>query len=339
MTTGIGSMPGIEPAESAAVVFGELPEFPHLPELPERGVGADMLGRSAALLVDIAVDLVPSGYRIAARPGHIHRRAVDLLRWDLDAFEEARENTGVKPHLVKTQFAGPWTLAAGIELPKGHRVLTDRGALRDFAASLLTGLEAHVADLAARTGAPVVVQFDEPSLPAVLEGSLSTPSGYGTVRSIPEPEARDLLATVIEGAERITGQPVIVHCCDSRPPVKLLRSAGAGAQSLDLTLLGGAPAGLLDEIGEAWDGGTTFLLGLIPSTDPGTRVSLHENAMSALRLVDRLGFDRDILAERAIPTPTCGLAGASDEWMRWALARGRDLGKAFVEPPENWTRS
>jgi hypothetical protein len=339
MTTGIGSMPGVEPGEAAAVVFGELPEFPHLPELPERGVGADILGRTAALLVDLAVDLVPSGYRIAARPGHIHRRAVDLLRWDLDAFEEARENAGAKPALAKTQFAGPWTLAAGIELPKGHRVLTDRGALRDFASSLLAGLEAHVVDLKVRTGAPVVVQFDEPMLPAVLEGSLSTPSGYGTVRTIPEPEARDLLATVVEGAARITGQPVIVHCCAARPPVALLRSAGAGAQSLDLTLLGGAPAALLDEIGEAWDGGTTFLLGLIPSTDPGTRPTLHESAMSALRLVDRLGFDRDILAERAIPTPACGLAGASDEWMRWALARGRDLGKAFVEPPENWSRS
>jgi hypothetical protein len=337
VATGIGSMPGTEPGEASAIVFGELPEFPHLPELPGRGVGADMLGRTAALLVDLAVDLVPSGYRITGCQGHIHRRAVDLLRWDLDAFEEARENAGAKAQAVKTQFAGPWTLAAGIELPRGHRVLTDRGALRDFASSLLAGLETHVADLRARTGAPIVVQFDEPSLPAVLEGSLSTPSGYGTVRSIPEPEARDLLATVIEGAERMTGQPVIVHCCDARPPVKLLRSAGAGAQSLDLTLLGGAPASLLDEIGEAWDDDTTFFLGLVRSTDPGTeRPTLHESAMSALRLVDRLGFNREILGQKALPTPACGLAGASDEWMRWALARTRDLGKAFLEPPENW---
>ena len=78
-------MPGTDSAEAAAIVFGELPDFPHLPELPARGVGADMLGRTAALLVDLAVDVVPSGYRVVARPGHDHRRAVDLLRWDLDA--------------------------------------------------------------------------------------------------------------------------------------------------------------------------------------------------------------------------------------------------------------
>src|ERR1700712_3767395 len=51
--TAIGSMPGTDPAGAAAVVFGELPDFPHLPELPARGVGADMLGRTAALLVDL----------------------------------------------------------------------------------------------------------------------------------------------------------------------------------------------------------------------------------------------------------------------------------------------
>src|SRR5258708_37380 len=95
--TGIGSMPGADSGEAAAVVLGELPDFAHLPELPSRGVGADMLGRTAALLVDLAVEVVPTGYRVTARPGHDHRRAVDLVRWDLDAFEEAQERTGAKP--------------------------------------------------------------------------------------------------------------------------------------------------------------------------------------------------------------------------------------------------
>src|SRR3954451_18461113 len=133
--TAIGSMPGSDPVEAAAVVFGELPDFPHLPELPARGVGADMLGRTAALLVDLAVEVVPSGYRVAARPGREHRRAVDLLRWGVDAIDEAAG----PPPLGKTQFAGPWTLAAGIELPRGHRVLTDHGAVREFTESMLEG--------------------------------------------------------------------------------------------------------------------------------------------------------------------------------------------------------
>ncbi|NIJ13683.1 methionine synthase II (cobalamin-independent) [Saccharomonospora amisosensis] len=333
--TGIGSMPGTDSAEAAEIVLGELPDFPHLPELPARGVGADLIGRTSALLVDLAVEVVASGYRVATRPGRHHRRAVDLLRWDIDAFAEAAQRS--RPRLVKIQLAGPWTLAAGVELARGHRVLTDHGATRDFTESLVEGLGSHIAELAERTSASVVVQFDEPTLPDVLAGSLPTPSGYGTVDSVPQPEARDLLARVVSAAESMTGQPVIVHCCAPRPPVGMLRSAGAGAISLDATVLDGAPGTMLDELGEAWDAGTTLLLGLVPSQPPpARRDNLRELAGPALRLVDRLGFGRAVLAERAVPTPACGLAGASQQWLRRALSLTRDLGKAFVEPVEGW---
>ena len=52
--------------------------------------------------------------------------------------------------------------------------------------------------------------------------------------------------------------------------------------------------------------------------------------------MDRLGFPRTILADRAVPTPTCGLSGATMSWARRALELVRDLGKGFVEPPESW---
>ncbi|MBP2323583.1 methionine synthase II (cobalamin-independent) [Kibdelosporangium banguiense] len=329
-------MPGTDPAEAANVVVGELPGLPHLAELPGRGLGADMIGRTAALLVDLPVEVVPSGYRTAARPGHEHRRAVDLLRWDIDALEEVVERTGVRPPAVKIQAAGPWTLTAGIELARGHRVLTDQGALREFAESLSEGISLHAVEVGRRIGAPVVVQLDEPSLPTVLSGGLPTASGYGTVPSVAEPDARDILASVIDAAKTATGQPVIVHCCAPKPPVGLLRSAGAEALAVDATLLEGIPAALSDQFGEAWDTGVTMLLGVVPSTAPGRAPTLAQIAKPALDLVDRLGFARSILADRAIPTPTCGLAGATGAWARRALELVRDVGKAFVEPPESW---
>jgi hypothetical protein len=156
------------------------------------------------------------------------------------------------------------------------------------------------------------------------------------VNAVAEPDARDVLAQVIDAARAATGKPVVVHCCAPRPPVALLRSAGADAISLDASLLDGMPAVFADQIGEAWDSGCVLFLGLVPSTDPATRRSLHDVARPALGLVDRLGFPRSILAERAVPTPTCGLAGATPEWARRALELVRDLGKGFVEPPESW---
>jgi hypothetical protein len=332
--TGVGSLPGTDPRDAAATVVGELPLLPHLPELPARGVGADMIGRTAGLLVDIAVEVVPSGYRVAARPGRDHRRAVDLLRGDLDAFDEACDP--VRPEWVKVQAAGPWTLAAAVELHSGHRVLTDVGAVREFAASLLEGLRAHVAEVATRTGAHVLVQLDEPTLPAVLAGALPTASGYGTVRAVGRTEAQDALRDLVSAL----GVPVVVHCCADRPPVRLLAGIGAVGVGIDATVpvFRGETAvpAALDALGETWDAGTPLLLGLVPAREPAARPQLRDVARPVFELADRLGFDRSRLGGLAVPTPTCGLAGATPEWARRAMALVRDLGQTFVDPPEDW---
>lgn len=359
--TGVGSLPGTDVTEAATTVVGELPLLPHLPELPARGVGADMIGRTAALLVDLAVEVVPTAWRVTARPGRDHRRALDLLRFDVDALDAAC--AGPRPEWVKVQAAGPWTLAASVELRTGHRVLTDHGAVREFAGSLAEGLRAHVAEIAERTGAHVLVQLDEPSLPAVLAGTLPTASGWGTVRPVPAPDAQDLLRDLVAGL----GVPVVVHCCAGNPPLRLLAATGVAGIGIDATLpvFSGPTAvpAALDALGEVWDAGIPLFLGLVsalpprPSRTPGVGGSAPDQAFAdvdrdpddvpappALRalarlafdLADRLGFDRARLADLAVPTPTCGLAGATPEWARRAMTLSRELGRAFVDPPETW---
>lgn len=362
--TGLGSMPGTDVGEAARTIVGELPGLPHLPELPARGVGADMIGRTAALLVDLAVDVRPSGYRVAPRAGADQRRAVDLLARDADALDEALGRAGVTPPAVKTQVTGPWTLASGIELRSGHRVLTDRGAVAEFTESLIEGLRGHVAKLRDRTGAPVTVQIDEPGLPAVLAGSLSTPSGYGTVAAVPGAEIRSGLAALVDAAHGV-GATAVVHCCHPSAPLALLGAVGADAVALDLLALGSGST-VLDALGELWEA-VPLWLGVVPSGDrpaPGDRPvpndqpaapvlseeageggadgadavdpSLLELARPALSLTDRLGFDRSRLADRAVVTPSCGLAGASPTWAKRALGRSVELAEAFADPPASW---
>lgn len=332
--TGIGSMPGTDPVETARLILGELPDLPHLPELPARGAGADIIGRTAAVLVDLAVEIMPSAWRVTARPGLDHRRARDLLARDLDAFEQALDEIRVRPAVVKTQLAGPWTLAAGVELARGHRVLTDHGALREFTESLAEGARDHLADLAGRTGARIIVQLDEPSLPEVLAGSLPTPSGYGTVPAVRGAEAADALRRVIEPL-RAAGAEVVVHCCAARPPIRLLREAGVAGIAVDLTHLS-MTRSVLDELGETLQAGVVLLAGLVPTSSPTSPPGLRAVADPALRLVDQLGFPRELLARQVIPTPGCGLAGADRTWTRTALTLTGELAKAFVEPPESW---
>ncbi|GAA4539691.1 methionine synthase [Pseudonocardia xishanensis] len=330
--TGVGSLPGTDPRESAELVAGELPLLPHLAELPARGVGADAVGRAAGMLVDLAVEVVPTGWRVTARPGRDHRRAVDLLRTDLDALDEACDRT--RPEWVKVQVAGPWTLAASVELAAGHRVLTDRGATREFAVSLTEGVRAHVAEVAERTGARVVVQLDEPQLAAVVAGSLPTASGYGTVRAVAEPDVQEALREMITAL----GVPVVVRVPGDRPPLALLREVGASGLAIDATrpsISGGtASPAALDAVGEVWDAGIPLFLGLVPTRDPGRPLETAELARKAYDLADRLGFARVRLGELAVPTPAGGLARARPDWARRAMELSRDLAKAFTDPDE-----
>ena len=196
-------MPGNDPREAARVVVGELATFPHLVELPGRGPGADMIGRSAGLLVELYAQLEPSGWRFAPRPGHARRRAVAWLREDLDALEEFTQGyTGP----LKLQAAGVWTLSAAVQLRNGEAALSDAGARREIAASLGEGLREHVAEVRRRVpGAQVVLQLDEPMLPAVLAGRVPTASGYRTYAAPDSVTAQELLHEVIGAA----GAPVV----------------------------------------------------------------------------------------------------------------------------------
>lgn len=315
--------------EAAEVVIGELHTLPHLVELPARGVGADMIGRGAALLVDIAIDTVPRGYRIANGRTAAGRRATSLLDEDLDAFEEAWEKAGLRgsDRTVKVQAPGPVTLAAELELPGGHRAITDAGALRDLSASLAEGVAAHRAQLARRVDAPVVVQFDEPLLPAALAGRLTGVTSLTPVHPVDEPVAMSLLDDCVAAA----GVDVAVHICASGLPWKALQRSTVAAVSVDVSTLVAAD---LDGIGEFVETGRTVLLGVVPATAPDSRPSAEEIAKAAATVTDRLGFARGVLSERIGITPGCGLAGATSAWARRAIELAQKAADAFADDPD-----
>jgi methionine synthase II (cobalamin-independent) len=324
----MGSWPGTAPRRAAEVIVGELHQLPYLPELPARGVGADLIGRAGALLVDIAIDTVPRGYRIAARPGAVTRRAASLLGEDVDAFEEAWEKTGgARPgRAVKVQAPGPITLAAELELSNGHRAITDLGALRDLAASLAEGMALHRAEVARRLAVPVVVQFDEPLLSAALAGRISGVTALTPVHPVDEALAiglfDDLVATV--GAE------VMLHSCAAELPWKVLQRSAIHAVSVDVGKLGDDG---IDGLAEFVDAGGAAVLGLVPAVPPEHRPSAEEVAAAAATVTDRIGFARAMLGTRIGISPACGLAGATEAWARVATGLSQRAATAVATDP------
>jgi methionine synthase II (cobalamin-independent) len=309
--SGIGSWPGTEVRDALRVVRDLVGDaagpgvtgVPYLPELPARGPGAGMVGRAAHLLVDLAVDLQPQGWRLVDRPGVDAERAAAWWRQDLDELAEAYEGwTGP----LKLQVTGPWTLASQLWLPLGDRVLSDVGATRDLTESLAEGVAEHVR--AVRRLVPEaepVLQLDEPGLPAVLLGRVRSESGYRVLRT-PEPgEVVTALRRVLEGAVAGGATRTVLHCCDSRPPVPVLRDARPDALSVDVAGLGPKA---WESLAVAVESGVDLWPGVLPTTgDPTAYRSAHDDLLS--RWHD-LGLPRRDLAGLTV-TPACGLAGSS----------------------------
>ena len=245
--TGIGSLPGTDIAEAQRIVLGELPDLPHLRraagpgtgrrhDRPRRRVPGRPAGRSSTPAAG-GSRRAPAG-TCAAPPTCWNATSTQLT-------DQAGGYTGP----LKVQAAGPWTLAANVDLPIGGRLLRDPGAVRDLTDSLAEGLRRHVGRRAA-SGCPArrsLLQLDEPSLPAVLAGRVPTESGLSAYRPVDAPDAADALRTVVD---RRSGVPVVVHCCAADVPLPIVRDAGAAAVSLDLALLTD-----LDPLGEALDAG------------------------------------------------------------------------------------
>lgn len=328
--SGVGSWPGIAARQAAEVVVGELAgALAHIVELPARGVGADMLGRAGALLIDVAIDTVPRGYRLTARPGAVTRRAVSLLDEDMDALEEAWEAAGLRNdgRVVKVQAPGPITLAAEIELSNGHRAITDPGALRDLGASLAEGVSAHRAGLARRLEAEVVVQFDEPSLPKALGGGLRGVTALSPVA----PLDAEVAAGLLDACATTVGGEVLLHCCAPDLPWDLLQRSAFRAVSVDAGALGAAD---LDGVAEFVESGRTVALGVVARDAPPRRPSAEEVAAAVVAVTDRLGFARAALRDRVGVTPACGLAGATPQWARTAIGLARKAAEMFASDPD-----
>jgi methionine synthase II (cobalamin-independent) len=304
-----------------------------------------MTGRAAALLVDLPVQVTSAGWKLTDRPGRDLTRAAGYWSHDLDTLEETAVGyTGP----LKIQVCGPWTLAATLELShSANPALSDPGAVADLTASLAEGLAGHAADVRKRVpGATLVVQLDEPLLPAALAGRVPTASGLGTVAPVDRIISSQRLATVLAAPSA----PTVVHCCGRAAAVfDEIRAAGATAVSFDLSQL---PVRETDRIAELAEAGLGLLVGALPTAtaarlDGSAPVSAprvvrgvaapptaRQTAAEIVAMWRRTGLSPDLLAGQVVVTPACGLARVSPAAARAALEHCREAARIAAEMTE-----
>jgi methionine synthase II (cobalamin-independent) len=306
-------------ADAIKIAFAECPDVPYLPELPARGPYAQLTGRSTAFLAGLAADLQPAGWRLTDASSRDHRLAVSTLRRDLDLLEEhAQGYAGT----LKLSVAGPWTLAAMMERPRGDRVIADSGARRDLGQSLAEGITQLVAELVGRLpDVEPLVQLDEPMLPAVLGGAIANASGLLRHRAI---ESSEVSGAIIHTRDRLATTPVVVHCCAADPPIELLRLAGVSGVLLDIDQLSSTD---WDVVGATLEAGPWIGMGALP-TD--RMLGPDQVARRVLQPLRDLGLEPPVAA-RIVITPACGLASATRDGAVRALRTLRSAAEIVTE--------
>lgn len=268
--TAAGPMPGFDPLRAQRIVMDELiggarSEFglPFLVQLPVRGPGSESVGRTAAILEQLPVELGPHGWKFADHPGRDVSRAQAFMREDLGSLAVVAHGfTGD----LSVSVMGPWTLAAHLYTARGDRVLADHGAVRELTASLAQGVVDHVAAVRAQVPGlgQLTVQLDESLWGQIAAGVLPTFSGAARIKAVES----DRLSAGLGGFLSIlrdAGIPAVVQ-------------VGAAGVALRAVVDGGAEAagfavGPWNEqawacVAEAVEAGTSLWVGL-----PAARVS------------------------------------------------------------------
>ncbi|MHA7281655.1 uroporphyrinogen decarboxylase/cobalamine-independent methonine synthase family protein [Arthrobacter sp. TMS2-4] len=316
--TAPGTWPGTDPHEANRAVRGEFggANLPFLPSLPARGPGSDGIGRTLGVLVELPFDLQPHGWRLVQRPGKDQRRAESALSSDLNALGDIAGAEESPAPRIKLHLHGPLSLAAGVHLHAGERVLIDHGARRELYESLAVG----AADLVRRVsavarGAEVLLQLDEPDADDVLTGRVPTASGYRTLRALDRREATEAWDLVTASVVAAGAARTVLAPGHGDVAVDAARSSAAHALSLDLRNL--SDRRWEDLAGEI-ESGRQLWLGILDarSGTPQVRV-LAESVLAAWRRVGLPASALSSLTVTALPgLDTITPAGATQALTR-----------------------
>ena len=305
--TGLGPWPGEDPVEAARIIRGELgsPHMPFLAELPDRGVGSDSLGRTASLLVEMAVDVQPYGWRLVDRPGKDFRRAASALSTDINILADVAGEEDRPAAEIKVQLLGPLSLAAGLHLHNGERALIDYGARRDVAASLVAGVGGYLSRVSmAVPGARLVVQLDEPDIAAVLAGTIPTSSGYRTLRAVGGQEVTESWRVVIDALRVAGAAEIAISVPEVEAPFERILAAGADGIAVPLRAL---TSRQWEQLAGAIEAGKRLWAGAL-DVSAATLPKVADAVDSVWRPWHQLGLPASSLGTVRI-TPSSGLAG------------------------------
>jgi methionine synthase II (cobalamin-independent) len=308
----IGSMPHKDPAAACRLVARFLPEFPAWPQLPNRNFTEDMTvqfgeGFPGMTIIENRA-LVSHGLTFDAQ---MERLYTAYLTNNSEVFPMSPDHAAglfaffdlknMSPAGVKGQIAGPLSFGVMLKDEKRESILHD-DVMSDAAAKLLRLKAAWEENQLKRISKNTIMFVDEPVM-----------TSYGSAFfTISREKVKRLLEEVMGGISGLRG----IHCCGNTDWSVLL---GTSAQiiSFDTYNFAGSLALYPAEVKRLLEKGGAISWGVVPNTEEGLRKetasSLKDRLEDAMAPFTRHGVSFKQLKEQALLTPSCGLAGLSED--------------------------
>lgn len=328
MPTGIGSVPFRDIDATCRKILEDLPEIPFWPQFVKRSFLEDMIVQPSEALPLLKIRENERSLLVSEdnRESELVTFYERFLAEDIDHFAISREyapglytllelialQAGHNGGYVKGQSVGPVTFAAGAKDLEGKSLFHDPELLEAMVKGLSIKALWQVRRLSTSGRKPIIF-LDEPYL-----------SGFGSAFSpIERHQVIDLLGTVITYLREKSDALIGIHCCGNTDWAMLLE---AGPDIINFDAYEYMDYFLLykDDIIRFLEQDGIVAWGIIPTSNSMKNESVEDlfaKLKEGLSRLHQWGVDSELLAQRSILTPACGMGTMPPEEAK----RGLDL--------------
>ena len=310
LATGVGSLPFVEAQKAVDLVLRCVPAAPFWPQLPKRDMREGMIAQFSENLPGLKID--SGSLRCMAQEKELEIFYEKVIGKDLAYFEISKDYaqalyafywrlkgadlSGVE--FIKCQVTGPFTFCAGINDQSGNSILHDKVLMQAMAKGL--GMKAlWQLELFKGFGKKMIMFFDEPYLASV--GSAYT--------SVNRNEVIDVLSELTNGLKE-QDCLVGIHCCGNTDWSMLTDISGIDIINFDAFDFQERFVLYSDNLKSFLRGGGMICWGIVPTqgyNSSQTPERLSKKIESGLDTLVKKGIDRQLLLERLMISPACGL--------------------------------
>jgi len=312
LATGIGSLPLVDPQIAVDLILRYLPMTPFWPQLPKSNLREGMLAQFSENLPGLKFEGGDLHFVAQHKEKELELFYDRLIAGDLEHFKISADFAqglhafyhrlaGMdlsKLEFIKCQVTGPFTFCSGITDEQGKIILHDTVLMQAMVKGL--GMKAlWQLEYFKKFGKKMIMFFDEPFLTGVG-------SAYTTVTR------QEVIDVYAELTDTLKGQGSLIgiHCCGNTDWSMLTDALGIDIINFDAFNFQERFVLYADNLNRFLKRGGIICWGIVPTNEFSAAQDpelLAQKIKFGLDILVKKGINRQLLLERLLISPACGL--------------------------------